>query len=101
MLDKWATFGDLDEEGQTALIAEMKAYFDECCKNKCEKEGEAEEICPEKQAEIDAFKAQWEDWDNLAPEAQVALLEKCIEHKKECCKEKEVAEEVAEEVAAE
>jgi len=94
MLDKWATFDELDEEGQVALVAEFKAYFDECCKEKCTKEGEeAEAICPEKQAEIDAFKAQWEIFDTLTLEEQKAIIEKCIEHKKSCCKDKEAVEE--------
>ena len=99
LLEKWATIGELDEEGQMALVAEFKAYFDEACKEKCKKEGEeTEEICPEKQAEMDAFKAQWEDFANLDLEAQKAIIEKCIEHHK-CCKEKEA--EVAEEVVQE
>ena len=91
LLEKWDTFGELNEEGQVALIAEFKAFFDECCKEKCEKEGEV--ICPEKQAEIDDFKAQWDDFANLDLEAQKALIEKCIEHKKECCEKKGEGEE--------
>jgi hypothetical protein len=102
LLEKWDTFGDLDEAGQAALIAEMKAYFDECCKEKCEKEGEeAEELSPEEYVDRAAFRAFWEDWDNLDVETQKGLIEKCIEHKKECCKENEATEEVAEETAAE
>jgi len=98
LLDKWATFEELNEEGQIALIAEIKAYFDECCKEKCEaKEGEeVKEVCPEKEA----FIAQWNDFANLDLEAQKAIIEKCIEHKK-CCKEKEAKAEISEEIVQE
>lgn len=92
MLDKWATFGELDEEGQVALVAEIKAFLDECCKEKCEaKEGEEEvEPCPEKAA----FKAQWETFETLTLEEQKVCIDKVFEHMKECCqKEAEVAEE--------
>jgi len=95
-LDKWATFGDLDEEGQVALVAEMKAYLDVCCKEKCEaKEGEeVAEPCPEKEA----FKAKWEAFETLPLEEQKAIIDQVFEHMKTCCqKEQEVAEEVVQE----
>lgn len=97
MLAKWDTFADLDEEGQIALVAEMKAFFDAKCEAKCEKHEEeaAEEVCPEKAAKCAEFKAKWEDFENLPLEEQKAIIDQIIEHKAKCCKDKE-AEEVEE-----
>jgi len=96
-LDKWATFGDLEEEGQVALVAEMKAYIDECCKEKCKEAEEGEEPCPEKEA----FKAKWATFETLTLEEQKEIIDQVFEHMKACCqKEAEVAE-VPEEVPAE
>jgi len=90
MLDKWDTWADLDEEGQVALVGEMKAFFDECCQGKCEKECEnAEEVCPEKAAKCAEFKAKWETFETLTLEEQKALIDEIIAHKAECCKNKE------------
>ena len=99
MLAKWDTFADLDEEGQGALVAEMKAFLEAKCEGKCAKEeGEevAEEVCPEKAAKCAEMKAKWEDFENLPLEEQKALIDQILEHKAKCCKAKEVAEEVAE-----
>jgi len=108
MLAKWDTFADLDEEGQVALVAEMKAFLDEKCKKKCAKE-EGEEVaeecpgkeakCPEKAAKCAEMKAKWEDFENLPLEEQKALIDQIVEHMAKCCKAKEVEEEVAEEAA--
>lgn len=93
-LDKWATFGDLDEEGQIALVAEMKAFIDETCKEKCkeaEEGGEAPEPCPEKEA----FKAKWETFETLTLEEQKEIIDQVFVHMKACCKkEAECVEEV-------
>jgi len=102
MFDNWEMWADLSEEQQMALVADMKAYFDECkakCQAKCAKENEdAEEVCPEKKAACEEFAAQWENFENLDLETQKALIDKIIEHKK-CCKEKE--KEVCEEASQE
>jgi hypothetical protein len=93
-LEKWAT---LNDEGvdQEALVAEMKALFDDCCKEKCTaEEGEAvAEPCPEKEA----FKAKWDAFDTLTLEEKIELLNQAIEHTKKCCEKKaEVEAEVTE-----
>ena len=97
MLDKWATFDELDEEGQIALVGEMKAFLNECKakhEEKCasEKGEQAEEVCPEKAAKCAEFKAQWEEFENLELEVQKALIDQVLEHKAKCCKNKEVEE---------
>jgi len=103
MLAKWDTYADLDEEGQVALVAEMKAFLDAKCEKKCAKEeGEevAEEVCPEKAAKCAEMKAKWEDFENLPLEEQKAFIDLILEHKAKCCKkEAAVEEEVTEEVA--
>jgi hypothetical protein len=91
MFDKWDTFADLDEEGQVALIAEAKAFFDaNCCEHK-EDATEGEEVCPEKAAKCAEFKAKWENFENLPMDEQKALIDQIIECKKQCCKDKEEA----------
>jgi hypothetical protein len=98
MLAKWDTFADLDVEGQVALVAEMKAYIDECkakCETKCTKEEgeEVAEVCPEKAAKCAEFKANWEEFENLPLEEQKALLDQILEHKAKCCKKEAALEE--------
>ncbi|MDR0206314.1 MAG: hypothetical protein LBI45_03535 [Bacteroidales bacterium] len=106
ILAKWDTFADLDEEGQIALVAEMKAYLDECkakCESKCTKtEGEevAEDACPgkaakcaEKAAKCAEIKTKWEEFDNLPLEEQKALLDQILEHKAKCNKKEAATEE--------
>ncbi|MCL2313331.1 MAG: hypothetical protein FWC41_12810 [Firmicutes bacterium] len=91
MLDKWAGLEELDEEGQLALIGEMKAFLDELCKEKCEakckegEEGEVKEMCPEKVQ----FKADWADFENLEPAKQIECINWIIEHMKKCNDKKE------------
>ena len=101
MFDNWENWADLSEEAQIALVGEMKIFLDECkakCKAKCEakceaKEGEeAEEVCPEKAAKCAEFKAKWEDFENLTLEEQKACIDKVLECKTKCCKEKESEE---------
>jgi hypothetical protein len=93
MLDKWDAFADLEEEGQIALVAEMKAFFDAKCEEHCkeakEECEEAKEVCPEKEAKCAEFKAQWEAFETLTLEEQKAIIDQIIEHKSKCCKEKE------------
>jgi hypothetical protein len=90
-LEKWAT---LNDEGvdQEALVAEMKIFIDECFA-KCEEPKEGEEVCP--------IKEEWANFDNLELDGKITLIDKIFEHKKECCKHNDAAEEVTEEVAEE
>ena len=85
MLEKWDTLAELDEEGQIALVGEMKSFFDENCKAK-EEGVEAEEVSPE----VAAMKADWENFENLDLEAKKALINKAFE---QCCKKEVKAEE--------
>jgi hypothetical protein len=105
MFDNWEVWADLTEDQQTVLVADMKAFMDECkakCAEKCAKkcEGkeeaeEAEEVCPHKAAKCAEMKAKWEDFDNLALDEKKALIDeilaahKCCKDKKEGCKHEE------------
>ncbi|MCL1851279.1 MAG: hypothetical protein FWF70_07770 [Bacteroidetes bacterium] len=95
MFENWDLWADLDEIQQTALVADMKAFIDECkakCEAKCcAKEGEeVEEVCPEKAAKCAEFKAKWEDFDNLTLDEKKAIIDQVLAcHKEKCCKEKE------------
>ena len=97
MFENWDNFANLDLEAQTALVGEMKAFFDEChakCAAKCEaaKEEGAEpaEVCPEKEAKCAEFKAKWDAFDTFSLEEQKALIDQMLECKKaKCCKEHE------------
>jgi hypothetical protein len=81
-LEKWATLNDegVDKE---ALVAEMKAYFDECCKEKCAaKEGEeVAEPCP--------MKEKWDAFETLTLDEKIDFINQIFEQKKECCKNAE------------
>jgi hypothetical protein len=95
MFANWENWAELEEEAQIALVADMKAYMDECkakCEAKCaEKEAteEPEEMCPVKKAEIEEFIAKWEAFETLTLEEQKCLIDQVLECKAKCCKEKE------------
>ena len=95
----WANWDNLDLERQTALIGEVKAFFDDChakCEAKCEaakEEGAVpEEVCPEKEAKRAEFKAKWDAFDTMTLEEQKALLDQAFECKAKCCHDKEAEE---------
>jgi hypothetical protein len=90
-LEQWENWENLDAEAQVALVGELKAFFDECCKAKCEEKCEAkegEEVCPEKAAKCAEFKAKWEAFETLTLEEQKELLDVAIAHKAKCCEGK-------------
>jgi hypothetical protein len=63
----------------------MKECFDKKMAEKAEKcDGEQKEMCPEKAEKCAAFKAKWDNWDNLTIDEKKAL----IDEKMNCCKEK-------------
>ena len=93
MFANWENWDALELEQQEALVGEMKAFLDECiakCEKKCEKkcEGKEEgEICPEKKAKCEEFKAKWEMFEELEMDAKKELLDIKIQHMaKKCCK---------------
>ncbi|MCL2167503.1 MAG: hypothetical protein FWH59_00050 [Lentimicrobiaceae bacterium] len=95
MFANWEVWADLAEEQQITLVADMKAFLDECkakCEAKCaekkEECGEAKEVCPEKEAKCAEFKAKWENFENLPLEEQKALIDEVLACKEKCCKEK-------------
>jgi len=95
MFANWENWADLEIDAQQALVADMKAFFDECkakceAKKECKKEeGEETEICPEKAAKCAEFKAKWEAFEELELDAQKELLDMKLAHIAKCCKEKE------------
>jgi hypothetical protein len=102
MFDNWEMWADLDEEQQIVLVADMKAFMDECkakCAEKCkakEESEEAEEVCPHKKAKCEEFKAKWEAFETLTLEEQKCMLDCVLKHmcnkdkeEKGCCKDKE------------
>ena len=92
----WANWDNLDLERQTALVGEVKAFFDDChakCEAKCqeakEEGAEPAEVCPEKEAQRAEFKAKWDAFDTMTLEEQKALLDQAFECKAKCCKAEE------------
>jgi len=92
MFANWDMWADLTEEQQVTLVADMKLFLDECkakCEEKCAPK-EDEEVCPEKAAKCEEFKAKWDAFETLALEDQKAMIDQVLEcHKAKCCKEKE------------
>ena len=93
MFANWENWDALELEQKEALVIEMKAFIDACkakCEKKCEgkEEGEVKEVCPEKQAKCEEFKAKWEMFEELEMDVQKELLDIKLQHMaKVCCKE--------------
>ena len=91
--ENWA---ELDDAAKGELIVRLKEFYDAKMAKKAEKcDAEPQEVCPEKQAKCDEFKAKWETWETLSIDEQKALIDELIG----CCKKKcEAKEESTEEV---
>ena len=81
----WEDWDNQTDEQKDELLAKAKECIDKKMAEKAEKcDGEQKEVCPEKAAKCAAFKAKWEDWDNLDRDAKKAL----VDETRECCKKK-------------
>ena len=93
MFENWENWDEFEGD-KAALVAEMKAFLDECkakceAKKECKKEdGEEKEICPEKKAKCEEFKAKWEAFEELELDAQKELIDMKLAHIAKCCKDK-------------
>ncbi|MDR1758400.1 MAG: hypothetical protein LBR51_05540 [Bacteroidales bacterium] len=91
----WKNWENLTPERQDELLLKSKECIDKKmaeCAEKCE--GKEEPACPEAKAKCEAFKASWENWENLEKEAKKALID---EFRANCCKAKKCCKKEAEE----
>jgi len=95
MFANWENWADLDADTQVALVADMKAFIDDCkakCAEKCaEKEAaEPKDECPAKKAKCEEMKAKWDAFETFSLDEQKAIIDEVLAcHAKKCCKDKE------------
>jgi len=91
-LAAWEDWDNQTIEKKQELVVKMKECIDNKMAKKAEKCAGEKEMCPEKAEKCAAFKAKWEDWDNLDLEEQKVLVDEFKAVAKKCKVKKECAE---------